>query len=106
MRKGHGGKKGSNIVDAVNSYFFLVCVRQLAPDALDKSRDAVHRVAVVRHDAAHAPLHVHQPPVAAREQQMSALALAVVGEGDLCLKHVRKALCTSRCEVCDNGDEH
>jgi hypothetical protein len=57
--------------------------RQLAPDALDKSRDAVNRVAVMRHDAAHAPLHVHQPPVAAREQQMSTLALAVVGEGDL-----------------------
>ncbi len=102
MRKGHGGKKGSNIVDAVISS----TGHQLAPDALDKSRDAVHSVAVVRHDAAHAPLHMHQPPVAAREQEMSALALAVVGEGHLCLKRVRKALCTSRCEVCDSGDEH
>jgi hypothetical protein len=54
-----------------------------APDALDESRDAVNRVAVVRHDAAHAPLHMHQPPVAAREQQMPALARAVVGERDL-----------------------
>jgi len=54
-----------------------------APDALDESCDTVHRVAVMRHDAAHAPLHMHEPPVAAREQQMAALARAVVGEGDL-----------------------
>ncbi len=38
----------------------------------------MHRVAIMRHDAAHAPLHMHQPPVAAGEKQQAALARAVV----------------------------
>jgi hypothetical protein len=38
----------------------------------------VHCVAVVRHDAAYAPLHVHQPAVAAGEKQQAALARAIV----------------------------
>ena len=56
---------------------------QPAPDALDELRDAVHRVAVVRHDAAHAPLHMHQLSVPACEQQMAALALAVISQRHL-----------------------
>jgi len=56
-------------------------------DALDESSDAVHGIAIVRHDAAHAPLHVHQPPVAACEQQLSAFARAVVSEGNLHRNH-------------------
>ena len=56
---------------------------QPAPDALDELCDPVHCIAVMRHDAAYAPLHVHQPPVAAREQQQPALALAVVRQWHL-----------------------
>jgi hypothetical protein len=43
----------------------------------------VHGVAVMRHDAAHAAAHMHQPPVTAREEQHPALALAVAREGYL-----------------------
>ncbi len=53
------------------------------PDALHETSDAMHRVAVMRRDAAHAPLHVSQLPVAAREEQQAALARAVVCEGNL-----------------------
>ena len=82
--------------------------QQSAPDALDEPRNPVHGVAVVRHDAAHAPLHVHQPPITASEQQMPALALAVVRQRHLRLIDVRKAQSTmlTQCEVCGNGNEH
>jgi hypothetical protein len=63
-----------------------------SPDALDEPRDAVHGVAVVRHDAAHSPLNVHQPPVAAREQQQTALARAVVCQWHLSKSHASLAL--------------
>jgi hypothetical protein len=59
-----------------------------APDALDKLRDTVHRVAVMRHDAAHAATNMHQPPVTAREEQHPALALAVARQGYLPRSHV------------------
>ena len=79
--------------------------QQSAPDALDETRNPVHGVAFVRHDAAHAPLHMHQPPITASEQQMPALALAVVRQRHLRLIDVRKAQSTilTQCEVCDNG---
>ena len=54
-----------------------------APDAFDETRDAMHGVAVMSHDAAHAPLHVRQLPVAAREEQQATLARAVVCQGNL-----------------------
>ena len=60
--------------------------QQPVPDALDELCHTMHRVAVVRHDAAHAPPHVHQPPVAAREQQQPALALAVISQ-----RHLRES---------------
>jgi hypothetical protein len=65
--------------------------QQSAPDALDESRDAVHGVAVVRHHAAHAPLNVHQPPVAACEKQQATLARAVVRKRYLRTSRVRIA---------------
>ena len=43
----------------------------------------MHGVAVMSHDAAHAPLHVRQLPVAAREEQQATLARAVVCQGNL-----------------------
>ena len=84
------GGAGERVVAANRGAVSCMCTRaelssscQPAPDALDELRDAVHSVAVVRHDAAHAPLHMHQPPVAAREQQMSALARAVISQRHL-----------------------
>ncbi len=59
------------------------CNARPAPDALDELRDTVHCVAIVRHDAAHTPLHMHQPPVSAREHQQPALARAVVRKRNL-----------------------
>ena len=64
----------------------------IAPGALDESRDTVHGVAVVRQYAAHAPLHVSELPVTACEHQKSALAFAVVREGNLCECHACGAL--------------
>ena len=58
-----------------------------APDALDELRHTVHGVAVVRHDAAHAALHVHQAAVGACEEQHTALARAVVSERNLRNSH-------------------
>ena len=62
-----------------------------ALDALDKSRDAVHGVAVGRHDAIDAALHVHQTPVLAGKHQMPALARAVVREWHLRKGHASDA---------------
>ena len=63
------------------------CKARPAPDALDELRHTVHGVAVVRHDAAHAALHVHQAAVGACEEQMPALARAVVSERNLRNSH-------------------
>jgi hypothetical protein len=54
-----------------------------APDALDELRNTMHGVTVVRHDAADAPLHLHQTTVSACEQQQPALARAIVREWHL-----------------------
>ena len=62
-----------------------------SPDALDELRDTVHSIAVVRHHAAHAPLNVHQPPVAACEKQQATLARAVVRKRYLRTSRVRIA---------------
>ena len=70
---------------------------QPAPDALDELCDPVHGIAVMRHDAAHAPLHVHQPPVAARVQQQPALALAVVRQWHLRNSHESSAQSMEQC---------
>jgi hypothetical protein len=72
-RERRGGRKSA--LKALNSKQLRIGAevqspgQQPAPDALDESRDTVHCVAVVCHDAAHAPLHVHQTPVAAGEKQ-------------------------------------
>jgi hypothetical protein len=64
-----------------------------APDALDELRNTMHGVTVVRHDAADAPLHLHQTTVSAREQQQPALARAVVREGHLRRNDALKCRC-------------
>ena len=63
------------------------CNTRLAPDALDELRDTVHGVAVVRHDAAHAALHVQQAAVGACEKQQPAFACTVVSERNLSSSH-------------------
>ena len=103
---GRGRGRALKKHEGVTDYIDRRCNARPAPDAFDELCDSVHSIAVMRHDAAHAPLHMHEPPVAAREQQMPALALAVVRQRHLCLNHVRKVLCTMRCEVCDKGNEH
>jgi hypothetical protein len=59
-----------------------------APDAFDKLCDTVYIIAVVRNDAAHAAMHMHQPPVTAREEQQPTQALTVVSQWHLRKKHV------------------
>ena len=54
-----------------------------SPRAFDELRDAMNGIAIMRHDAAHVSLHVHQLPGIAREQQQPAFARAVVCERHL-----------------------
>ena len=51
-------KESARIEETCESNVLHEAVVQPAPDALDELRDTVHCVAVVRHDAAHAPLHM------------------------------------------------
>jgi hypothetical protein len=82
-RFGEAGAGRSKTDDRATGCIHRCCNARPAPDALDELRDSVHCVAVVRNDAAYAPLHIHQPPVSAREQQQPALARAVVREWHL-----------------------
>jgi hypothetical protein len=81
--RGRALKKHEGVTDCIDRR----CNARPAPDAFDELRHTVHSVAVVRHDAAHAPLHVHQAAVGACEEQHTALARAVVSERNLRNSH-------------------
>ena len=54
-----------------------------SPDAFDELRDTVHSVAIMRHDAARAAMHMRQVAISTGEEQQPALASAVVGQWHL-----------------------
>jgi hypothetical protein len=61
-RQGQSAQK-TRVTDCIDRR----CNARPAPDAFDELCDTVHSIAVMRHDTAHAPLHVQQAAVGACE---------------------------------------
>ena len=64
---GRGRGRALKKHEGVTDYIDRRCNARPAPDAFDELCDAVHSIAVMRHDAAHAPLHMQQASVGACE---------------------------------------